>query len=153
MNALATLQSHATRIARGNARVKPGEPHRISDAASVGDGVWQGDLGLELVEVDRATIGMTRVDAPTDAHRQLVPGSTQGARHCLDSVDGVSLWLPRGWGESYEGLAGPVFLASRDVTVTHPTHGDVTVPAGVAIACRYQREYDAELRRERRAAD
>jgi hypothetical protein len=144
------LQRHASRIANGNhERVKPGMPFVVTEAASVGDGVWQGDLGLEIVAA--VPDGYRLVAKLTDADRQLVPGSTQGARHCLDSLEGVKLYRPRQWNE--ESLAGPCFVLAKQRTVEHPTHGVVTIPAGFTVQCRYQREWDREQQKERRARD
>ncbi len=50
-------------------------------------------------------------------------------------------------------MVGPVLVLSQDRVVTHPTHGDVALLAGSVVECHYQREFDAELRRERRVAD
>jgi hypothetical protein len=144
------LQRHAKRIANGNhERVKPGMPFRITEAASVGDGVWQGDLGLEIVADVPAEY--TLIEKPKDIDRQLVPGNTQGAKHCMDSLDGVTLYRPHNW--NAESMVGPCLVLSQERTVLHPTHGPVTIPAGFTVQCRYQREFDAEQRRERRARD
>lgn len=144
------LQRHARRIGSGNhERVKPGMPFRITEAASVGDGVWQGDLGLEIVVA--VPPGYVLVERPSGADRQLVPGNTQGARHCLDSLDGVTLYRPARWSE--ESLAGPCIVLEQERTILHPTHGPVTIPAGFTVLCRYQREWDREQQQERRARD
>lgn len=133
-------------------RCRPGEPARM-DAIAPGQGVWQGDLGLKVVEEPPADY--EPVDSLTDADAQLVPGNTQGARHRLSSLDGVTMWKPRGWGtaETDQSLAGPCFRTEQEVTVLHPTHGPVVVPAGMTILCGYQREFDSEQQRERRNAD
>lgn len=142
MTAIITdMESHLETVA-------PGQPFSFTEAASVGDGCWQGDLGLEVVAGVPA--GYELASKPST---QLVPGATQGSRHCLDSLKGVKLYLPEGWPTPTDQLAGPVFVLSKPRTVTHPVHGDVSIPAGFTIRCRYQREYDAEQRRERRAAD
>ena len=142
------IESHAKRIAAGeHERVRPGQPERMSEAASVGDCVVQGDLYLEVV--DGPPEGYVKAESPST---QLVPGTTQGAKHCLDSTDGVEMWMPKGWGKE-EMLTGPCLRLSEERTVTHPVHGNVTIAAGHTILCSYQREYDAELRRERRNAD
>lgn len=128
--------------------VRPGEPWAFNEAASVGDGVWQGDLGLELV--GQIPEGYTEVKNPTVQDRQLVPGNTQGARHCL-SHSKVRLFRPEQWGE--ESLLGPAFEVLEAVDVLHPTHGRITIPAGFVVLCRYQRVWDQEQRRERRSRD
>lgn len=143
-----TIAAHATRIKRGNARVKPGQPYRINEAASVGDGVWQGDLGIEIVE------GAPEAYRRRDTVPQLVPGNTKGSRHVLADVSTVSEFsVPDGWGADYEGLDGPYFFCEQETTVTHPEHGDITIVAGHHVRCRYQRNLDVEQQRERRALD
>lgn len=129
--------------------VSPGLPFEISAAADVGDGVWQGDLGLEIVAGVPA--GYERVKGNSAKLKQLVRGSTEGSRHCLDSLRGVELYHPANWTD--ESLVGPCFITKQQRVVQHPKHGDVTVPAGTTILCRYQREFDSEQRRERRNQD
>ena len=148
MSVLTKLKRHATRLKRGNARIKPGQPFRLNEACSVGDGVWQGDLGVEIVaEIPPEYI----VRRHGDDFRQLVPGNTSGARHCLDKD--IVQYIPEGWGENYTGLKGPAFTAQEETRILHPTHGDVVISAGHIIATRYQRNLDEDTRRERRALD
>lgn len=145
-----TLVKHAKKIADGkHEQVKPGMPFRLSEAAVAGDIVWQGDLGLEVV--DAIPDGYRRVAKPKAADRQLVIGNTQGARHCLASLAGVELYRPKNWTD--ESLEGPAFVALRECEVLHPTHGKVIVAAGLTIHCHYQREWDKEQARARRVAD
>lgn len=144
--ALGRLEAHNELIKSGNHTVQPGQPQRFSEAAVENDTIAQGDLYLIVREggiPEGYTEGKTVV--------QLVPGQTQGAKHCLDSVEGVTMYFPKNWNEA--DLAGPIFVADREVEVLHPVHGNVTIPAGFMIECRYQREWDAELARERRNAD
>jgi hypothetical protein len=149
MNVIDVIEQEACAIRSGKHTIQPGQPQTLSSAASVGDGIWQGDLGIEVV-------GSVPADYVLDetGNTKLVPGDTVGSNHRLDSMDGVELYRPKDWYDSsYEGLAGPVFKLSNDRVITHPRHGDVTVLAGFIIACRYQREYDLEQARERRARD
>ena len=156
------MQKQARCIAGGQGKVRPGQPYRISEAASVGDGVWQGDLGLEIVA--RVPKGYVRVEHPTKADLQLVPGSTEGSRHCLDSFDGVELYRPENWpnveptphpihGGKDVGYFGPCMVLTQERTIPHPKHGPVIIPGTFTILTRYQREFDAEQQRERRNAD
>lgn len=131
--------------------VRPGMPFRISDAADVGDGVWQGDLCLEIVAA--VPDGYEHVNLPKAGDKQLVPGQTQGSRHCLKSLKGVKIYRPANWGADLDALAGPCLVLSDDATVLHPTHGAVTIPAGRTILCSYQRTWDAEQRKQRRSLD
>lgn len=147
--AIDRIVSHAARIARGEETVKPGQPARFTEAASKGDAIWQGDLCLEIVA--RAPKGYAKVKNPAGANRQLVPGNTVGAKHCLDSLNGVTLYQPAEWPNVTE--LGPCLSLSEERTVLHPTHGPVTIPAGFSVLCSYQKEWDALQRQARRNAD
>jgi hypothetical protein len=152
LTAIEKITRRANKIASGkDSKIEPGLAIRLSEAASVNDCVRQGDLYLIVVESIPAS--HKRVAKPKAIDCQLVPGNTEGAKHCLDSLAGVELYRPAAWGPNYDELDGPVFKLSQDRTVQHPTHGDVTIPAGFTITCRYQREWDAEQARERRNAD
>ena len=149
MTALTEIQYHLDQIKQGNCKIQPGEPFRLNDAATIGDGAWQGDLGIEIV-----------AELPTDyvaaekGMLQLVPGNTVGARHVL--ADGQTirgLRVPANWGQQYEGLQGPGFHCKKETTIEHPVHGNIVIAKGHTILCRYQRQYDEELKRERRAID
>ena len=151
MNAIKEITEHANEIKAGNAKIQPGQPATIPVAASYGDEAWQGDLGFIVAKGIPPTYN--KVKLPTAQDMQLVPGNTQGAKHCLTSLEGLELYRHSDWGQNYEGLEGPAIKAITATTVEHPTHGNVTIPAGMIVVCRYQREYDAELKRERRNAD
>lgn len=148
-SAITQLRRNATRIAKGGGKIRPGEPFVINAAASVGDGVWQGDLGIEIVS--EIPEGYVPRGSDADSGRQLVPGQTQGSRHCLGRD--VEQFVPRGWGPSYEGLMGPAFVCDEETSILHPTHGAVVIAEGHIILTRYQRNLDEETKRERRAID
>ncbi len=127
-------------------KVRPGQPECFTDAATVGDCIPQGDLYLIVADEIPQNFKPKQIN-------QLVPGNTQGARHCLDSLDGAEVFVPPGWSDDYDELQGPFLRLSKERTIVHPTHGDVTIPAGFIVECVYQREWDAEQARERRNAD
>lgn len=127
-------------------KIQPGMPVAITSAAAPGDAVRQGDL--YLVVVDKVPLDY---EEKKGKFVQLVPGQTQGSKHCLDGLCGVRIFLPPKWDE--ESLEGPCLILSEERTVLHPTHGSVTIAAGLVIQCIYQREYDKELAKERRARD
>lgn len=129
--------------------VEPGQPATFTAGCTVGDGIWQGDLGIEIVAA--VPEDYVRVAAPKEADLQLVPGNTQGARHVLDAFDGVELYRPDPW--DGEGLRGPCLVVSRTRVIGHPTHGPVTLLPGFIYNCRYQREWDQEQRAARRTQD
>lgn len=143
------IVSKANAIKENRDDIKPGQPVRISEAASVGDFVRQGDL--YLIVSDKVPSGYVKATAKNKSV-QLVPGNTEGAKHCLDSLAAVDLYYPKDWPNA-ESLDGPCVVAREGVTVLHPTHGSVFIPAGTTVHARYQREWDAEQKRERRNAD
>lgn len=144
------LQRHANKIAKGkDPKVRPGQPERFTSAATVNDCIWQGDLAIVISE--HVPAGYMQIHQLGDKDRQLVPGNTEGARHCLDSLDGVKIWRPQVWNE--EVLEGPFMILSQELTITHPVHGAVTIPAGMTVQCHYQREWDRIQQMERRARD
>lgn len=145
-----TLERQVAAIKDGSHDViRPGLPYRINEAITAGYGVWQGDLAIEVV--DAVPEGYIKLESPGDGDRQLVPGNTEGAKHALDSLDGVELYRPAAWPDVTD--LGPAFVLHKERTVTHPTHGDVTIAAGHTVLCSYQREWDAEARQARRNAD
>lgn len=145
------ITRHAKRIASGKDTVKPGQPIHMTDAWTVGDCARQGDLYIDVIESPKkCPQGFVAVEL-TDKDRQLVPGNTEGAKHVLENLAGVTMYRPENWNE--ESLVGPILILSRPNTIKHPTHGHVHIPAGFAVACNYQVEYDAQLRREARARD
>jgi len=149
-NSLDTLLEHANRIKNGeHERVKPGQTFRIPDAWGAEDCGAQGDL-IFIIQ-DKVPEGYHLVESPADGDRQLVWGTTLGAKHCLDSLDGVKLYRNEDWGP--DSLDGPVIVCEKERTVLHPTHGAWEIPAGRIIKFEYPRERDAELKKERRNAD
>lgn len=150
MQAIELIEQHAALIRDGkHERVSPGQPAAFTTACVADDCIWQGDLGLFVA--NEVPSGYVRIAKPTAQDKQLVPGNTEGAKHCLDSLAGVKLFRPQDW--NAESLVGPCLVLTKERTILHPTHGAVTIPAGMTVVCRYQREYDDELRRERRAVD
>jgi hypothetical protein len=145
--------------------VKPGEPFTLNSAATVGDGVDQGDLIIEIVDdiqdgmvfedQDGRRYKYKKIERPTLIDKQVVVGNTEGARHCLDVIKGVEMFRPENWNE--EALLGPCIRISKEVTVLHPKHGNVIIEASKenprCILFSYQRNIDEETKRERRARD
>ncbi len=147
MEAIQKIVNHAEKISKGEIKtVMPGKELSFSPACTVNDRIWQGDLGLTIS--DCVPEGYELAKKPS---LQLVKGNNVGAKHCLDSLDGVEMYTPIGWNE--ESLAGPYLKLTQDRTVMHPKHGDVNMNAGTEIHCTYQRERDNELARDRRARD
>lgn len=107
--------------------------------ADRGDYCRQGDI--YLTRIDKADMP-DEVKPIANSSLQLAPGETQGSRHCLKSLRGVTLYAVPNAGP----LDGPIIEAQRRFTVTHPEHGDRSFPAGV-YAVTYQRAFADELRR------
>lgn len=150
--AIKELQDHLELIKSGKAKnvhgtISPGQPQAFSPACTENDAIWQGDLLIVIASKPEA--GMVKLEQK-DVTVQLVPGNTQGARHCLDTKE-IEMYVPKTWNE--ESLLGPWVKANKDVTIQHPTHGAVTVPAGMAFQCYYQKEWSKEEAKERRARD
>ncbi len=122
--------------------IRNDQPQRFPEAATPGDCWRQGDVYITLL--GDVPTGATAEDTPS---LQLVPGSTQGSRHCLDALDGVLVYRVADAGP----LDGPVLHCTQERTITHPEHGNVVLPPGV-YRIHYQRDLDAE-ERERRVLD
>lgn len=134
----------------GHDKIVAGETITLSEAATNGDYVAQGDMNIVVVR-DKVPKGYKKLDKPI---QRLVPGddNTVGSKHCLDSTDGVEMYIPSTWDET--SLDGPFLRLTNGATITHPVHGDVVVPScHTSIQIEYQREWDAEQARERRARD
>jgi hypothetical protein len=150
MKTIDKITHGAQQIAAGqHDRIRPGDHFTIPDSWIAGDAGAQGDLVIIIVDQIPGTY--KRVAKMRDADRQLVPGNTEGARHCLDALKGVELYRQSDWGP--DSLDGPCLVINEQRVIEHPTHGHWTIPAGRMIKLEYQREHDAELQRERRNAD
>ena|SRR6185295_20223798 len=130
--ALANVQTSAEKI-------RNDEPQRFPEAASPGDTWRQGDLYIEALE--GLPNGAVELVGP-ERVKQLAPGTTQGSRHILDSLDGVTMYrLP-----DATVLNGPLLVTTKERTIEHPEHGNVVLPPG-AYGITYQRQFAEELRR------
>jgi len=123
------LQKHAESI-RNDAT------HDLRGGMEIGDAWAQGDLLIRRI----AAVPPDAQACPAEA--QLVPGITQGARHCLAELEGITMYRLA----KATPLQGPIFTVADEVTVEHPEHGHVILGAGV-YAIEYQRAFADELRR------
>lgn len=123
-------------LARHAEKIKSDE-HQHAGEMSVGDAWPQGDIAIVLIGVLPA--GAKFVERPT---LQLAPGTTQGSRHCLESLDGLTVYTHA----NPTALDGPILDAPNGLRVNHPEHGDVSLRPGV-YAVVYQRAFAEELRR------
>lgn len=133
-----TAEKSLEQIAKHAEKIKNDE-HQTAGEMSVFDTWGQGDLGI--VRLEKVPNGCTVIKNPSS---QLATGNTQGSRHCLESLDGLTLYqLPKAG-----PLDGPIVDAPNGMRVNHPEHGDVTFRPGV-YGVVYQRQYAEELRRVR----
>jgi len=123
-------------LARHAERIKNDEP-QTAGSMSPGDMIAQGDIGL--VVLDGVPANAVRIAKP---ETQLAPGTTQGSRHSLESLEGLTLYSLK----NATPLDGPVIEAPGGCRVNHPEHGDWVLPPGT-YAVVYQRAYAEELRR------
>ena len=118
-------------------KIRNDQTQRFSEAANISD-VWrQGDVYIELLGA--VPDGAKCEQKP---NLQLAPGTTQGSRHILDSLDGVTMYRL----ENPTVLDGPILDLASERTITHPEHGDIILPPGV-YGITYQRAFGEELRR------
>ena len=117
-------------------RIKSDDLQYFPEAASVGDGIRQGDIYITLLK--SVPHGSAIVKEPS---MQLAPGTTQGSRHCLSSLDGVTVYRLK----DPTPYDGPVLKVTEPVIVDHPEHGAWQLPCGV-YGISYQRTEDSEGR-------
>jgi hypothetical protein len=131
-----TAEKEFTRIQRHAEKIANDAAHEVV-TASPGDMWAQGDIGLICLKgLPEGCVVDTRPVA------QLAPGMTQGSRHCIADIMSVRLHRLA----DPTPLDGPIIEASEGFTVTHPEHGDVSLPAGT-WGVIYQRAYADDLRR------
>lgn len=110
---------------------------RTIEVMDVGDEIRQGDIYITMIA------GVPKGAKPVkQPQTQLAPGTTQGSRHCLRSLDGVRLFEVGNAGV----LDGPIIEAKEGCAIDHPEHGNRVLPPGV-FAVTFQRAYADELRR------
>ena len=117
-------------------RIKSDAKQKFPEAASVGDFVRQGDCYFTLLA--GVPTGATVEKNPS---KQLAPGTTQGSRHCLSRLTGVTVYRLK----NPTAYGGPVLQVDKSVTITHPEHGNWVLPPG-CYGVGYQRTEDSEGR-------
>ncbi len=160
LESIQTVKDHAENLKNGKERVQPGDPYTISSAAQSGEGVWQGDLGIRIVDSpDYYGFKISKykkVKKLDDSHRKLVPGDTDGAKHHLDSIDGVEMWLPEDFYTNPDIETGPIIRISEPRSVVHTgsgRHGTVHLDPIHCYQFTYQQIYDQFANRTRRSRD
>lgn len=120
-------------------QIKSNATRKFPEAASIGDCWRQGDIYITLLDKIPNNYKETK-----NPNLQLAPGTTQGSRHCLDSLRGVTVYV----NENPKMLDGPVLCCKKERTITHPEHGDVVLLCGI-YEITYQRNLDSEEREQR----
>jgi len=140
----ATLKRKLSEISRCGSMKK-----RMVKKMDVGQAIMQGDVYLIRVADD-----WPRGDQIGEKSVQIALGSSNGARHMatgpVQAFKGKQ--LPNGFtapqGVDSAELLGPVVVASRPWTLTHPEHPHHALPAGT-----YQVTYQVDLMTMRRVQD
>jgi hypothetical protein len=132
----ATIENVMDQIGEAAEKIKS-DGERVIEVMDVGDEVRQGDLYITMIA--GLPKGATPVKRPQS---QLAPGTTQGSRHTLRSLDGVTIHELKNAGP----LDGPILVCENGCAIDHPEHGNRVFPAGV-YAITYQRAYADEIRR------
>ena len=132
------VQKVLTKIKKNAERIINDATQRFPEAASPGDVFRQGDVYIQLL--DAMPKDSVKDDKPI---QQLAPGTTQGSRHILDSLSGVTMFKMK----NPSPLQGPVLKTTKERTITHPQHGDCVIGPGI-YNITYQRAYAEELRRQ-----
>jgi hypothetical protein len=123
----------------------------VVQAVEPGDVIRQGDVYLVALDSKPKKAGAF-------AGRQLAPGDTQGSRHVAegdceiyqpeetDAIRILNRLIPETRGETQ--FLGPVIVAKGAVEITHPEHGNRTLPGeGQAYLVTYQRTGRDTIRR------
>ena len=148
------------RLSSHLATVSPGLPFHIgAQHIDVPEPLPQGDLYMRILPVDaKPPKDYVLVKNPTDADRQLAIESGAGSHHRLQSLDGVTMWRPKNWGEDESDLCGPFVRFAKPNAIKHEPghdhpHGTAHVDVPCSVEFRYQRNLDAISRAEIRARD
>lgn len=150
---ISELIKHQEKLENKELPVKPGQMETLSEAATENDGARQGDLYF----VVRSTDGSFNFPenyseiTPGEIDKQLVPGNTKGAKHCLEHLDGVRMALPSSFSrdESYMG-PGPIVLFQKENTKVHPEHGAIVFKEGFCVEFGYQKSLNQDEEEIRR---
>ncbi len=109
----------------------------------VGDEWRQGDCRIVRLASDFCQKNARSLAPIEKPQAQLAPGTTQGSRHELKTMQGVKFFRLKG----ANALDGPVIETTSENAVTHPEHGHVVnMPPG-CYAFPGQRAFAETLRR------
>jgi hypothetical protein len=147
--AISLIEEHAK-------KATPGQRCSVLLSAEVGQGAWQGNLGIQVI--DEVPEGYELVENPTSEDLKLTLESGDGGQHRLDSLTGVKLYRPEHWGKPTEPddpsvLLGPVLVLTEAREIVHRLHGPIDLPANSVVHCWYQRDPQAEADAIKRRED
>lgn len=137
MTKTATTERAFTEVLKHAESIRNDDAHRI-EMMEPGDAWAQGDiLIIRLASIPKGALKVK-------SESQLAPGNTQGSRHAIANLKGVTMYRLA----DPTPLDGPLFECKEPViTIDHPEHGACSFPSGI-FAVRYQRAFAAELRRQ-----
>jgi hypothetical protein len=145
MNTVIDARTAYTEVLRAAEEIRS-DAHETIATLSPGDVVRQGDLYITCL----ATVPRGVSPAGT---RQLAPGTSRGARHVVEgdcdvlqvpereAIAALERVIP---GADWHQFIGPVIRARGPVTITHPEHGDRTLPGDACYLVTYQRTCRSE---------
>jgi hypothetical protein len=119
------------------------DAHEAIATMSPGDVVRQGDLYITCLDSEPP-------DGVPAGTRQLAPGTTRGSRHIVEgdcdvlrvpdaaAIAALRRVIP---GVAPRQFVGPVIRARGPVRLTHPEHGDRTLPGDACYLVTYQRSW------------
>lgn len=127
------------------------DDHAAIATMSAGDVLRQGDI--YIVALDKP------IPYGQISHsRQLAPGDTQGSRHVAEgdceiflvgehkAIATLNRLIPATKGQQL--FIGPMIHARGDVRITHPEHGDRTIPGDCSYLVTYQKAFAETVRRQ-----
>lgn len=152
------MENVADRLQKNVDSMAPCEPFHFTKR-NIGNVIPQGDLDIEVMpDGIKPPAGYVLVDKPTDADRQLAVEAGAGSHHRLASMDGVKLYRPKDWGKDDADLRGPFVVFAKPNAIVHEPghdrpHATAFADEPCSVQIHYQRNLDAETRREIRARD
>lgn len=120
-------------VNQGAEKIDSADPVTIKEHnIDVGQFYAQGDVAL--VRLAGIPEGSVRVSNPT---AKIVPGTSQGAQHVWDSMEGVEAYQPPT--EMQGPTKGLIYSLSKERTLTHPEHANHTYFEGfIGFTCFQQ---------------
>lgn len=136
------LKTTIERLGREAEKIRNTDPVDLANM-EIGEEHRQGDLRIIRLEDDFTEAHSGRLKQVENPPLQLAPGTTQGSRHELLSLEGITSFRLIGETE----LDGPVIKSDLPFSIVHPEHGDaINIPPG-CYAFPGQRAFAETLQR------